>query len=174
MSEEEKKTASDRKVRRLDKKRKEKERRDKIKDRRKRGVVEQWYELQEYFDPRQIKTVNIPEADGYRTFIHGVIDEMIVVEVPSTMPAKAITEYGEKLGEMGIRALIVSDQVRFLKLRPCSPEECDLLDEADSEKKGQIIARTSGRAGSVPDGDGGSGGQPGPATGGAGGDQDDA
>lgn len=169
----EEKTRSDRKVRRLDEKRKAKARREKIKERRKRGVIEQWFELIEYFDPRQIKTVDIPEADGYRTFIHGVLDEMIIVEVPSAMSAEAIKEYGERLATMGIRALIVSEQVRFLKLRPCSVEECEILDGTDNEKKGQVVARTSRRAGPVPDGDGSGGRRQGSPAGGPGGDQDD-
>lgn len=133
-------------VRRLDEKRDEKERQQRIAARRAKGIVEHWYEVIEYFDPTKIETVDMPAAQGYRTFVHGVIDELTIVEVPNDMPNDQVRAYGEELGRMGLRVLLVSSNVRFMKLRPCSIEECELFDETDSEKKGTIFARLRGSA----------------------------
>jgi len=168
-------TKSDsRRVRKLEEKRREQTRKEKLTARRAKGIVEHWYELVEYFDPTAIRTVDLKETQGYRTFVHGVIEEMTVVEVPSTMPAETITSLGVQLGEMGIRALIVSDNVHFMKLRPCSLEECELLDEADTNQKGQVFARHGGGTGSQPDSDGSSSRWPRLSPGTSESDQDDA
>jgi hypothetical protein len=168
------KQSDTRKVRKLTEKRQAQDRKAKLLERRAKGIIEHWYELVEYFDPAAIRTVDLKEAQGYRTFVHGVIDDMTIVEVPATMPGDTIQRLGVQLGEMGIRALIISDSVRFMKLRPCSLEECELLDEADTEKKGQVFARTGSGAGSQSDGDGSSSSWPRLLPGTPDGDQDDA
>lgn len=131
-------------VRKLDEKRQSAERKKKIAKRRAAGITEHWYELVEYFDPANIKTVTLDEVQGYRTFLHGFVEDMAIVEVSHNLPEDQIKMLGVRLGEMGVKALIVSDNVKFMKLRPCSVEECELLDEADTEKKGQLFTRAGG------------------------------
>lgn len=140
-----------------------------------------WYEVTAYFDPLKIKTVDLPEAQGYRTFMHGTIPDgdpkggdLTIIEADSKMPSQQIQQLGKSLGSMGINALIISDNVRFVKLRACSVEECELLDEADSEKKGRIFAPHVHGTGSESDGDGSSSRWPRSAPDSSGGDQDDA
>ena len=139
-------------------------------------AVEHWYELVEYFDPEKIETINLPQTQGYRSFVRGVVKDLVIVEVPSSMPSARIKGLAISLGEMGFKALIVSDNVKFMKLRPCSAEESELLDEADPEKKGRIFAptRNGNGAGSESDGVGGSGARDGSPTHTPGGDQDDS
>jgi hypothetical protein len=139
---------------------------------RSRKLGEQWFELVTYFDPEQIRSFDIQQTQGHRTFIHGLIDDMTVVEVPSTMSPAKVQEYGVALGEMGIKALIVSDNVRFMKLRTCSAQECELLDEKDTSKKGHINALSS-RARPKPDSDGSGSPEPSDGDSASGSDQDE-
>lgn len=138
-------------------------------------AIEHWYELIAYFDPAKIETIDLPQTQGYRSFIHGTIDNYAIIQVPSNMPAAQIKGLGTALGKMNFKTLIVSDNVKFMKLRPCSEEESELLDEADSEKKGSIFVPTGDGARPKPDSIGGGGGEAEePTASPSGSDQDDS
>ena len=106
-----------------------------------------WFELESYFDPEKIQSVNIPETTGTRTFLMGKIGEFAVVEVDANTDPGAAEALSVKLEEMGVPALIVTNHVRFLKLRRCSFGESRILDAKESE------SHCDG-AGPEPDGDG--------------------
>jgi hypothetical protein len=157
-----------RKVRRIEEARKKRE----AKKRPPRKPAH-WYELVEYFEPEAIKRVRLPETQGYRTFHHGTIDDMLIVEVDKEMPNALVQEFGEALAKSGLKAFIVSNNVRFLRLRRVSAEESELLDDVDENDRGTLYAPDT-RNGSEPDGDGAGSARREPHAGVVRGDQDDA
>jgi len=117
-----------------------------------------WYELQEYFNPDHIRPVQLPETQGYRTFVHGRINGIVIVEIDGRMSNEKVRAFGKALGESGIRAFIVSSNVRFMRLREVTPEEAEVLSEHDKEATGTVFAPDS-RVRPELDGDGDRGGE---------------
>ena len=151
------KATEGRKIRRIEEARKNKARLQAQSNRLNRGEVSHWHELISYCPPDEIKPVDLKLSQGYRTFVHGSIEDLRIVEVPSNMPSESVKALGESMGALGVKALIISDNVRFMKLRPCTFEECELLDETDSEKTGTLYAKGSHGTGPESNGHGDSG-----------------
>jgi hypothetical protein len=99
------------------------------KRRRKSGEVSRpgthWYGIEDYFDPTQIEAVPVKGAG----FMMGVLEDMVVIEVPKAMASdNNLVRLGQQLSSMGIKALIIQEGVRFLRLRSVSDEERNKLD----------------------------------------------
>lgn len=92
--------------------------------------------------------LNLELLDKHRVFVRGSLDKMFWIEVPAGMDALEVQKLGSKLAEQGVDALIVSDQIRFVRLRMCSAEEEELLDAHAEEKATKIIVPR--QAGAVP------------------------
>lgn len=78
----------------------------------------QWYELTDYFDPKEIAPVTV-RGSG---FMLGPLEDFVVVEVPSTFSGDQRSLLGKMLGEMGLKSLIVAEGIRFLRLSGVSEE----------------------------------------------------
>ena len=101
---------------------------------------ENWFEIVEYFDARQIK--RIPATAGIeRAYLVGMIEDVWVIEVPKTTPSEDIHAFNAQLRAMGITApfLTVTSDVRFLKLGRV-PEDVEVeLDRAEVKAFGDAV-----------------------------------
>ncbi len=84
-----------------------------------------WYELEGYFNPKAIEA--IPVLDG--GFMMGILEDFVVVEVPSDKSTEAINKLGAYLQSAGLKALIVQEGIRFLRLTEVTKEKATELDE---------------------------------------------
>ncbi len=82
---------------------------------------ERWFELLDAFDPANAKRI-LPKLAN-RTFIRGKIGETMVVEIPKDATADVVQAIQRSLAAMGHDALIVTEGIRFLKVRVCSLTE---------------------------------------------------
>jgi hypothetical protein len=113
-------------IERLEEKLKRYEKPDQL---RKEG--EHWYELVEHFDARHIE--RLPVKDG-RAFIMGRLDEAVVVEVSKETDQQKLVQIGQWLEKHGLDSIIVTDDIRFVKLRPCTEEIERKLDASQMKK----------------------------------------
>jgi len=92
---------------------------------------EHWYELVEYFDAREIR--RLPTAGS--TYLLGVLDDVVVIEVPATATPPEIAVFQKLLRDRGMASpcLVIRAGVRFLKLASVDTETEAKLDAADSE-----------------------------------------
>jgi len=97
-----------------------------------RRDYEHWYEVVEYFDASEIKRLPV---DGGSAFIMGKLDDVTIVEVGKGTPMEAVKRLGEWLKENGIDALLVSEGVKFMKLRPASEDQAAKLDRYEQVKR---------------------------------------
>lgn len=93
-----------------------------------RDAGEHWYELTQIFDPNEIKLLPLP--DGKRAFLMGVIDDLVIVEVPKDTPAAAARGFQEFLQKQGLQsaAIVVTAGVQFLRLRRTTAKQERKLD----------------------------------------------
>jgi len=105
---------------------------------RKRG--EHWYELVEHFDPQLIERMPLKKGRG---FIMGRLDAFTVIEVNDDVEVEHV---GKWLAERGIRALIVKEGIRFLKLRTVSAEMEGKLDATELAAEDADDAETDSTA----------------------------
>lgn len=114
-----------------------------------------WFELMSACPPEAIERLQESESlplaflEKYRVFVRGRLDKMFWIEVPSDMPSDQVQQLGETLANQGVDALIVSDQIRFVKLRMCAAEEEQVLDEYDTAQKGKITISRGAPSGDV-------------------------
>jgi hypothetical protein len=97
-----------------------------------RRDTEHWYEVVEYFDADAIQKLPV---DGGSAFIMGKLDEVNIVEVGKGTPMDAIKRLGEWLKENGIDALLVSEGVKFMKLRPATDTQSEKLDRYEQTRR---------------------------------------
>jgi len=97
-----------------------------------RRDTEHWYEVIEYFDADAIQKLPV---DGGSAFIMGKLDEVNIVEVGKGTPMDAIKRLGEWLKENGIDALLVSEGVKFMKLRPATDSQSEKLDRYEQARR---------------------------------------
>jgi len=97
-----------------------------------RRDYEHWYEVIEYFDASEIKRLPV---DGGSAYIMGKLDEVTIVEVGKATPMEAVQRLGEWLKENGIDALLVSEGVKFMKLRPANEEQAAKLDMVEQARR---------------------------------------
>jgi hypothetical protein len=90
-----------------------------------RKAGQHWYELEEYFDEKQKKIIGVNES-GYML---GVLEDFVVVQVPEDYPLVDLDLLGNRLADMGIKALIVKEGIRFLRLREITGEQEKKLNE---------------------------------------------
>jgi hypothetical protein len=132
---------------------------------------EQWFEVVSCFDPARIE--HFPYGpNGERAFVLGALDKLLVVEVPRTMDGESIGALGRHLSESGKEALIVSEGIRFLRLRALSvSEERDIerqikeAEDAQRAREGERLDAPEVAGGGSGVGElrhGGSGGDSGP------------
>lgn len=98
---------------------------------------EHWYELVNTFDPTQIKLLPLPE--GKRAFLMGVLDDLVIVEVPKDTSTEAARGFQQFLQAQGLKsaAIVVTAGVQFMKLRRVDDKQARVLDGQlqASEKK---------------------------------------
>ena len=99
-----------------------------------RRDYEHWYEVIEYFDASAIERLPVDGGDAY---IMGKLDEVNIVEVGKGTPMEAIKRLGGYLKENGIDALLVSEGVKFMKLRPASEDQASKLDRYEQTKRAE-------------------------------------
>ena len=97
-----------------------------------RRAYEHWYEVIEYFDASEIKRLPVEGGDA---FIMGKLDDVTIVEVGKGTPMDAVKRLGEWLKENGIDALLVSEGVKFMKLRPASENQATKLDMYEQTRR---------------------------------------
>jgi hypothetical protein len=83
-----------------------------------RKAGQHWYVLEEYFDENKKEIIGINES-GYML---GVLEDFVIVRIPETMPIIEVDALGIRLAEMGIKALIVKEGIRLLRLREVTGE----------------------------------------------------
>lgn len=128
-----------------------------------------WFELVDASEGKNIqrlersKSLDLAILEEYRVFVRGRLDDLFWIEVPADMPHEHVQALGETLQAQNVNAMIMSDQIRFVKMRMCSPEEEEVLDEHDKEEKGKIVVpkRSVSGAGSEHQRDGDRGGESG-------------
>ncbi len=94
---------------------------------------EHWYEVVAYFDASGIQKLPTKPEDGRAFIMPGMINGMTIVEVSKHY---ARTEDLEKWlsGQLGVNPLVITDDVRFVKLATVSPEMEAELDAGSMEK----------------------------------------
>lgn len=117
-----------------------------------------WYELEAYFDPKEIEA--IPVLDG--GFMMGILEDFVVVEVSKDKSMEEINMLGAYLEKSGLKALIVREGIKFLRLTEVDKEKVVELDailarrrEVDAKQKelDKKIASKYGPAGEAEDND---------------------
>lgn len=91
---------------------------------------EHWYELTEYFDPTKIETLPMKQGKSY---LMGTVNGILVVQVSQDTSAETVQRLGEYLSTHGLEAVLVSDNIRFMKLRALDAKEERKLDFAQRE-----------------------------------------
>jgi hypothetical protein len=99
-----------------------------------RRDYEHWYEVVEYFDASEIKRLPV---DGGDAFIMGKLDDVTIVEVGKGTPMDVVQRLGAYLKEHGIDALLVSEGVKFMKLKPASEDQATKLDMYEQTKRAE-------------------------------------
>lgn len=98
-----------------------------------RANPDQWWKLVGYFD----KDTKTPHAlgDQYAQYVKGSIDDILVIQLPDTLPAaerlaimRGIQEV-LSIAEKDQRVLIVTDSVKFVRVQPLDPATCKSLDK---------------------------------------------
>lgn len=117
---------------------------------------ERWFKIEEYFSPDKAQRL---EMEGGKAFLRGKIRNFLILEVSRDVPASTMAAIKESLAKEGIRALIITDDIRFVKLRMCSPEEERQLNDQPAVQEKTAEAGSSedsdrSGVGSVADGDG--------------------
>jgi hypothetical protein len=90
-----------------------------------RRDYEHWYEVVEYFDASEIKRLPV---DGGNAYIMGKLDDVTIVEVGKGTPMDVVKRLGGYLKDNGIDALLVSEGVKFMRLKPATDEQAAKLD----------------------------------------------
>jgi hypothetical protein len=99
--------------------------------------AERWFEFTELFDMTKITPLAM-KGMGERMFVMGVMEDTMIITVPEDSQPATVTNALEALARRGIRALAFTDNIRFVKLKMCSPEEEEMLTEADSDGDGLV------------------------------------
>lgn len=97
-----------------------------------RRDYEHWYEVIEYFDASEIKRLPVDGGDAY---IMGKLDAVTIVEVGKGTPMDVVKRLGGYLKDNGIDALLVSEGVKFMKLRPATEEQAAKLDMVEQARR---------------------------------------
>lgn len=92
------------------------------------GAGEHWYELTAAFDPNQIRMLPLP--DGKRAFLMGVLDDLVIVEVPKDTSTDTARAFQEFLRRQGLKsaAIVVTDGVQFMRIRRVEDKQARALD----------------------------------------------
>lgn len=90
-----------------------------------------WYELEAFFDPKLIEATPI-ENSG---FMLGILEDFVVVEYKKDMTSEAIDQIGHKLNAMGLKAMMVPEGIRFMRLRGVTDEEERTMNEFMEDRK---------------------------------------
>lgn len=108
-----------------------------------RKAGEHWYELDEYFDAEQIRRIPAPKGWG-TVHLMGMLQDIFVVEIPATAPAAEVQAFANLLrAQFGQEILLVTQGVRFLRLRSVDAEMEEKLDRSTRAQE-QAIAGDSG------------------------------
>ena len=116
---------------------------------------EHWYELLEYFDAEKIERVQIPGAPA-RTFAMGYLDDALVLQVPKDETAEAVQAFRDMLKNNNLKVpfLVITENVRFVRLGTVSEELEARLDATQIKKDEDDAEESSGTTGDLPAGDG--------------------
>lgn len=101
------------------------------KSKKKKAPKAGWYELVAHFDAHKIKAIPV---EG-RAFLMGAVSGINVVEVSRDTPDEQLAQLASWLDAQGIEAIVVSEGVRFMKLKPATPEENEVL---EAHLKGEL------------------------------------
>ena len=97
-----------------------------------RKAGKHWYEIEAYFDEKRREIIGVNES-GYML---GVLEDFVIVEVPPNKTPVEINVIGTRLAEMGIKALVIQQGIRFLRLKEISGEQekklNDILEHQDN------------------------------------------
>jgi len=99
-----------------------------------RRDYEHWYEVTEYFDASEIKRLPVDGGDAY---IMGKLDDVTIVEVGKGTPMDVVKRLGGYLKDNGIDALLISEGVKFMKLKPASEDQAAKLDRYEQTKRAE-------------------------------------
>jgi hypothetical protein len=97
---------------------------------------EHWFEAIGYFDPAGATLVPVGDAGGPRAFVLGALDDLLVVEIPRDMGATALEAVGTHLAQAGKHAILVTEGIRFLKLRLCTHAEAQEIEAKTAAESG--------------------------------------
>ncbi len=93
-----------------------------------------WYRMCEMFDGS--KRESVPFKD-MRAYVEGKIGDLVVMSYPRDTPLEMIGKFANHLRkrtDLKGRCLVVSDDVKFMRLEPASEEEVRRLDEVPEPK----------------------------------------
>jgi hypothetical protein len=92
----------------------------------------------------------LPLPDGKRAFLMGVLDDLVIVEVPKDTSAEAAQGFQKFLQQQGLKsaAIVVTAGVQFMKLRRAPDKEARALD-AQLQKAEDAIESTIDQLASV-------------------------
>ena len=102
-----------------------------------------WYGITDYFNPLTIETIQ--KADP-PMFYFGRLADLSVVQVKGGLEGKNLKtalQLSQQMRGRGMKPMIVDENVAFLKIRECTPEEAAKLNEQDKEKTGFYAGESS-------------------------------
>jgi hypothetical protein len=98
-----------------------------------------WYEIVDTAeDARRITSVK--EAEGYRCFFRGPVGDVVIIEVPEDMPNDARDALGRSLSAQGVSVLLVTERIKFYRLRRARPDEEKKLNAHTQVENGEASA----------------------------------
>ena len=92
-----------------------------------------WYELEAYFDERENQIIKVNDSG----FMRGVLEDFVVVEVPREKSMSDISRIGALLARNGVKALVVQEGIRMLRLKEISGERVAELDAIMEKQKAE-------------------------------------
>jgi hypothetical protein len=94
-----------------------------------------WYQLVSYFKDADLEATPIAGA-----FFRGVLEEMVIVEVPKNFHEEKLGELAVWLENNGIKAMVVQEGIRFLKIKPATADQRAVLEAHHREEQKQKAA----------------------------------
>lgn len=111
---------------------------------RKAVEEDRWFELVEYFDATKIVRLPADKMHGQRVFLLGMYHDCLVVEVPKEARYREVQQLRDVIREAtnGAPTIIVTSDVRFLKLRMVDDQTVERLNAAVEKKDDEAAEQT--------------------------------
>lgn len=102
---------------------------------------ERWYQLVAMFDDQDLRATPIKGA-----FFRGALDKLTIVEVQKDFPDEQYGPLASWLENNGIEAIVVKEGVRFLRIKPATKAEAEVLDKHMAEQAAEPKEKESAAA----------------------------